>query len=269
MTTPKTLSKNEPMAKINTEPPIDPAVIIADLIDSMIPIPHGTEPFPVNDPYEWDLGQSPPFCCWKNCRIGKFLVTEVQWEAVMGKKPANSNGRDWPVTVSWHECLDFLNELNDLSAVKKSRLLFSIPTKEDWMFACRAGATGDYCKLADGTEITKDSLGEIAWFKDNSDGKVHPVGEKKPNAFGLYDMLGNVSEWTSTEPFDEEDHEDCALRVLCGGDWYDEAQGCETAHRSYDDLRQPHGIRLCAFGQYDEKELVASWEKISKKRRKP
>ena len=269
MSTPKNHPKNEVMAKNNAEPPVDPAVVVADLIASMIPIPHGTEPFPDEDPHYLDMDVCLPFYCWKDCRMGKFPVTEVQWEALMGKKPSHSNGRDCPATVSWHDCREFLSELNAHPTVKKSSLLFSIPTKEDWMFACRAGATGDYCKLADGTEITKDTLGEVAWFEKNSYGKIHPVGKKKPNAFGLYDMLGNVSEWTSTEPFDEEDHEDCALRVLCGGNWNDEAEECETSHRFWDDLRLPHGFRLCAFGQYDEKELMASWEKVSAKRRNP
>ena len=85
--------------------------------------------------------------------------------------------------------------LNSMPEVKKSGLTFRLPTEKEWEYACRAASTGDYCKLADGTEITKGTLGDVAWYEDNSGKKTHPVGQKKPNAFGLHDMHGNVLEW--------------------------------------------------------------------------
>ena len=114
----------------------------------------------------------------------------------MGENPSKFKNVDNPIeNVSWNDCQKFLKKLNALPSVKESGLVFRLPTEEEWEYACRAGSTEDYCKLADGTGITEDTLGEVAWYDDNSESKTHPVGKKKPNAFGLYDMLGNVGEW--------------------------------------------------------------------------
>ena len=170
--------------------------------------------------------------------MGKYEVTQAQWEAVMGKNPSGFKGPDNPVeNVSWDDCQEFLKKLNALPSVKKSGLVFRLPTEGEREYACRAGATGDYCKLANGTEITKSTLGRVAWFDDNSGGKTHPVGQKLPNAFGLYDMHGNVWEWTSTA--DGEDRR--------GGSWHDSARFCESSNRirpfaAFATL----GFRLCA-----------------------
>ncbi len=130
--------------------------------------------------------------------------------------------------------------------MKKSGLTFRLPTAEEWEFACRAGATGDYCKLANGTEITKDTLGQVAWFDANSGSETHPVGQKQPNAFGLYDMHGNMWEWTSTA-VDE-------LRVDRGGSWCSSAGNCESSFRNGHSPSYRHydlGFRLCASGKAD------------------
>ena len=125
-------------------------------------------------------------------KIGKYEVTQVQWQAVMGVNPSKFKNADNPVeNVSWDDCQEFLKKLNALPSVKKSGLKFRLPFGKEWEYACRAGSTGGFCKLADGTEITFETLGEVAWC----DGKAHPVGQKKPNAFGLYDMNGSVQEW--------------------------------------------------------------------------
>lgn len=138
----------------------------------------------------------------KGCKMGKYEVTQAQWEALMEGNPSNFKNPDNPVdSVSWRDCREFMNRLNLLPAVKEAGLVFRLPSDTEWRDACRADSNGsyaEYCNLADGTQITKDTIGEVAWYSDNSGDKTHPVGQKKPNAYGLYDMLGNVSEWTGS-----------------------------------------------------------------------
>lgn len=102
-------------------------------------------------------------------------------------------------------------------------------------------------KLADGTEITKKTLKQVAWFADNSGGATHPVGQKKPNAFGLYDMHGNVEKWTNTVGVGED-------LVCCGGGWRNAASDCESAARDGFEpsfLADNRGFRLCADRRAD------------------
>ena len=187
----------------------------------------------------------------KDYWMGKFQVTQAQWESVTGTNPSDFKGPENPVeNVSWDDCQVFLETLNAQPAAKASGLVFRLPEEAEWQYACRAGATeywtSAYCKLADGTEITEETLDEVAWFDKNSDEMTHPVGQKKPNAFGLYDMYGNVWEWTSTA-----DGED---RVNHGGSWLDPAWDCESLIRgrgspSYRD--NDLGFRLCADRRAD------------------
>ena len=181
----------------------------------------------------------------KNFKMGKYEVTQEQWEAVMGENPSDIKGPNNPVeNVSWEDCKKFLEKLNSMPEVKKSGLTFRLPTEIEWEYACRAGSMGDYCKLADGKEITESTLDEVAWYKGNSDSKTHPVGQKKPNAFGLYDMHGNVWEWC----------EDLcgagnSRRVFRGGSWLYSSRFCMAGHRgrlSPDFRGRSFGFRLAA-----------------------
>ena len=182
--------------------------------------------------------------------FGKTEVTQAQWETVMGGNPSMYKNPDNPVEcVSWKDCQEFLRKLNALPAVEQSGLTFRLPTEEEWEYACRAGATGEYCILADGTEITKDTLDRVAWFEDNSDGMTHPVGQMQPNAFGLYDMHGNVCEWISTV-----DGKYGGTHFNCGGSYILTARLCEASSRNWSsDVERYHhvGIRLCASGRAD------------------
>ena len=183
----------------------------------------------------------------KDYLMGKFPVTQAQWEAVTGGNPSRRKGAENPVEcVSWDDCQAFLETLNGQPAAKASGLAFRLPTEDEWDYACRAGAEGDYCKLADGTEIEEETLDEVAWFCDNSDGTTHPVGQKKPNAFGLYDMHGNVWEWTASA--------DGEYRVVRGGGWFDSARDCESSCRNRNSpgfRSHPLGFRLCADRRAD------------------
>ena len=178
----------------------------------------------------------------KDYAICKYEVTQALWFAVMGENPSRFKGADRPVEeVSWNDCQKFLGKLNTLPEVKASGRTYRLPTADEWEFACRAGATGDYCKLADGTEITRKTLGEVAWYWFNSeiDGRklTYPVGQKWPNAFGLYDMHGNVCEWTSTADGDD--------RVRCGGSWDNlDSKSGERLGYNPDDRYDYLGFRL-------------------------
>ena len=162
----------------------------------------------------------------KNFKMGKYEVTQEQWEAVMGENPSDFKAPNNPVeNVSWEDCKKFLEKLNSMPEAKKSGLTFRLPTEKAWEYACRAGSTGDYCKLADGTEITKGTQGEVAWYEDNSGKKTHPVGQKKPNAFGLYDMHGNVWEWC-----EDLYRAGNSNRVYRGGSWSDSSWRCAAGN---------------------------------------
>jgi formylglycine-generating enzyme required for sulfatase activity len=121
--------------------------------------------------------------------LGKYQVTQEQWKAVMGSKPSFLKGPKHPVElVSWDDCQKFFGKLNGKSG--KGSGTFQLPSEAQWEYACRAGSKTKYCFGDD-----EARLGDYAWYAANSNGKTHPVGAKKPNAWGLYDMHGNVWEW--------------------------------------------------------------------------
>ena len=119
--------------------------------------------------------------------IGKTEVTQVQWEAVMGNNPSQSTGRTLPVEkVSWDEIQRFITKLT-----QKTGQSYRLPSESEWEYAARAGTTTEW---SHGNDESK--LGNYAWYSQNSGSKTQAVGQKLPNAFGLFDMHGNVWEWT-------------------------------------------------------------------------
>ena len=158
-------------------------------------------------------------------------VTQAMWKSVMGtsirrtSSPLKGEGSDYPMCyVSWEECRSFCEKLSE-----KLGLTVSLPTEAQWEYACRAGTTGAYA----------GDLGEMGWYDENSGDETHPVGQKKPNAWGLYDMHGNVWEWCqdwydsySTSPTSDPCNEDSGFgRVPRGGSWSYNAQYCRSACR--------------------------------------
>ncbi|ACF14790.1 protein of unknown function DUF323 [Chloroherpeton thalassium ATCC 35110] len=165
--------------------------------------------------------------------IGKFPVTQAQWEAVMGNNPSHFRGENLPVeSVSWYDVQEFMKKLN-----KKTGGNYRLPTEAEWEYAARGGAKSRGYKYAGSNNID-----EVAWYRDNA-GKTHEVGTKKPNELGIYDMSGNLwescSDWegdylsgSQTNPTGPSSG---PRRVLRGGSWNFYAESCRSASRMYDD----------------------------------
>jgi formylglycine-generating enzyme required for sulfatase activity len=161
--------------------------------------------------------------------MGKYPVTQGEWFGVMGENPSHFTGDDrLPVErVSWDDCQGFIKRLN----AKNDGYLYRLPSEAEWEYACRAGTEGNY----------SGELGEIAWYAENSVGKTHLVGKKKPNIWGLYDMCGNVYEWCQCAWHDSYDgapidgsawEQDLhKARILRGGAWASRARFCRSANR--------------------------------------
>ncbi|MEE8586367.1 MAG: SUMF1/EgtB/PvdO family nonheme iron enzyme [Acidobacteriota bacterium] len=174
----------------------------------------------------------------KPFQMGKYEVTQEQWKAVMMNNPSSFEGARRPVeNVSWEGVQEFIVKLNQRSDVFEYRL----PTEAEWEYAARAGTSGDFA----------GNLDEIGWYEANSGNGTHPVGDKKPNAWGLHDMHGNVWEWVQdwyaagyygsrpnpdTDPQGPERTRRSLLsllvdRVVRGGGWNFPAQDCRSADR--------------------------------------
>jgi formylglycine-generating enzyme required for sulfatase activity len=165
----------------------------------------------------------------KAFEMGKYQVTQAQWELAMRNNPSHFKGVNLPVEqVSWNEVQKFIKKLN----AEKDGYVYRLPTEAEWEYACRAGTTGDYA----------GNLDEMGWSYDNSEAKIHSVGEKKANAWGLYDMHGNVWEWCAdwydegyykkSPEVDPKGPDSGSGRVLRGGSWNYRAAACRSAHRS-------------------------------------
>jgi formylglycine-generating enzyme required for sulfatase activity len=154
-------------------------------------------------------------------------VTQAQWVAVMGSNPSHFKGDDLPVdSVSWNDAQEFIGKLNALDPEKNYRL----PTEAEWEYACRAGSK----------DARYGDLDAIAWWTHNSGQQTHAVGQKQPNAWGLYDMLGNVwelcADWKDSYPVrsvtDPTGPSSGYYRVSRGGGWFDAASAVHATFRS-------------------------------------
>lgn len=136
--------------------------------------------------------------------MGKTEVTQAQWKGVMSENPSSFRkcGDNCPVeNVSWTDVKRYIKRLN-----RKTGQEYRLPSEAEWEYACRAGSNDTYCG---GNDADK-----LAWTNENSGGETRPVAGKTPNAWGLYDMSGNIWEWVEN-CYDSS----CTERVLRGGSW--------------------------------------------------
>jgi len=166
--------------------------------------------------------------------IAAVPTTQAQYELVTGERPSAADGDQLPVEgVSWLEAIRFCNALSEREGLAPAYRLpvdaegtewdpsasgYRLPTEAEWEYACRAGTTA----------ARYGELDDIAWYRGNSQERVHDVGGKQPNAWGLYDMLGNVWEWC-WDFYDPEVYG--TYRVLRGGGWFDEPWSCRASVR--------------------------------------
>lgn len=178
----------------------------------------------------------PPFA------LGKTDVTQAQWQAVMGSNPSNFQncGADCPVEqVSWNDAQDFIRRLNERTGQH-----YRLPSETEWEYACGAGEPHEYCG--------SDNIDAVAWYDGNSGKTTHPVAKKQANAWGLYDMSGNVWQWLDDCWHDDKSLSgaptdgsawtsggECAQRVLRGGSFGNDPQIVRAAFR----IRYDTGVR--------------------------
>ncbi|AGR48605.1 kinase [Microcystis phage MaMV-DC] len=160
----------------------------------------------------------------KSFRIGKYPVTQIQYQAIMGTNPSEfQNNPQNPVeNVSWNDAQAFCQKLS-----KATGRQYRLPTEAEWEYACRAGTTTQFYFGDDASQLV-----DYAWYEGNSQKTTHPVGQKLPNAWGLYDMYGNVWEWC----------EDSCVR---GGSWGADSDDCRSAFRNY---TYRHDLRYVDIG---------------------
>ena len=168
-------------------------------------------------------------------KIGKYEITQAQWMAVMGNNPSNHQGCDnCPEEhVSWDDIQEFLQKLNSMTGKK-----YRLPTEAEWEYAARGGNQSQHYTYAGSNNID-----EVAWYLSNSGNTSHPVGQKRANELGIYDMSGNVWEWcsdwygadyyansTGTNPQGPSNGQ---YRVDRGGGWGDEPTISRATDRNY------------------------------------
>jgi formylglycine-generating enzyme required for sulfatase activity len=166
--------------------------------------------------------------------LAMYPVTQDLYFTITQRSPSYFKGDQNPVeSVSWNDAVSFCNLLSQREGLKECYSISSdgetvicdweangyrLPTEAEWEYACRAGAS----------EVRYGELDKISWYNENSGDKTHEVGKKEPNAWGLYDMLGNVWEWCF-DVYDESVYG--SYRVFRGGGWSDSARGCLASNR--------------------------------------
>ncbi len=231
--------------------------IIQNLVNNMVPVEGGT--FTMGATSEqgsdaYDSEKPAHQVSLSSFSIGKYEVTQEEWEAVMGSNPSailedslnfSVGGKVPVIMVSWDDCQAFIRKLNAMTGKQ-----FRLPTEAEWEYAARGGNQSKHYKYAGSNDI-----GSVAWYDGNSGSETHPVGQKQSNELGLYDMTGNVWEWcqdwngdySSSAQTNPTGSGSGSYRVSRGGSWRYFASGCRVSYRNSDmpDYRECDlGLRL-------------------------
>ncbi|MFZ3208837.1 MAG: formylglycine-generating enzyme family protein [Geobacteraceae bacterium] len=197
-----------------------------------IPVPSGC--FRMGDSFGDGAFNEKPLheVCLEGFSIGKYEVTQGQWKKIMGSNPSSFTkcGDDCPVeNVGWDDMLEFIRRFNSRSGLN-SRL----PTEAEWEYAARSGGRTE--RYSGGQNIS-----DVGWYSANADKATHPVGQKRPNGLGIYDMSGNVCEWVSdwygsgyygeSPQNNPQGPSSGGERVIRGGSWYDGQRGVRAFDR--------------------------------------
>ena len=175
--------------------------------------------------------------------IGRYPITQDQWEAVMGVNPSYFKGEKLPVEkVSWFDCQEFAKKLSEMTGRH-----FRLPTEAEWEYAARGGKKSKRYKYSGG-----NILNQVGWYNENSGGISHDVGQKSPNELGIYDMSGNIWEWvqdwkgdyTEDDQVNPKGPETGIERVCRGGGWNREIDRARVSYRGDDQAT----LQYCSLG---------------------
>jgi len=175
----------------------------------------------------WDTDECPVPDTVRSFRMGQYEVTQAQWLAVTGSNPsAFDDCPDCPANnVSWYDVERFLKKLNALTGQH-----YRLPTEAEWEYAARGGAISSNHLYAGGGNLRR-----LGWYNENSRNQAHPVGQKSPNALGLYDMSGNVREWCADQysayPGCDAVRSMNLVYACRGGSWFSSWFGCRVSER--------------------------------------
>ncbi len=250
-------STTSPLADSGVEDGSRPAE--SDTLRGMVQIPAGR--FTMGDEDEFD---APPHeVSVSSFYLGKCLVTQQEYERVMGSNPSRWKGASNPVEqVRWSDAVKYCNKRSELEGLQPCYDLstwkcdftasgYRLPTEAEWEYACRAGTTTAYFFGSNDEELPN-----FAWYKKNSRGRPHPVQQQRANPWGLYDICGNVWEWCNDfyqvdyyqhSPSQDPRGPDAGeKKVVRGGAWSFDAENCRSGCRYYEN---PGYVDAC-FG-YD------------------